>query len=209
MTNNARMWIRDKAYFDDGNFMADFMYNFAQRYSNAIDAWLSQTNLASITPVWRDAFQFSATNRSSVMQDLFLGMNAHINYDLAIIVYQMQQGQDKKDDYDRVNDLMECTLADVVAQVGGRYDVAMEASDLNNLVQESLLPAVIQWRNNAWLNGQLLMTSELTMVTLTAEAKLAAAPFSIPSLTSTRAARESYCEAHHSPLPTSSNCDNI
>lgn len=63
-------------YFDDGALMANFTINFAHRYLEAID----KARRCSETPshAWSEAFTYGDSKKSSVMEDAFLGINAHI-----------------------------------------------------------------------------------------------------------------------------------
>jgi hypothetical protein len=72
---------------------------------------------------WKIAHRHAAANSSSVLQDLLLGLNAHINYDLAYGIYlNMQEFDDgrehlilprRKFDHDQVNNILVDTLPTV------------------------------------------------------------------------------------------------
>ena len=65
---------------------------------------------------WKTAHRLAATNETSVFQDLLLGLNAHINYDLAYGIYlnlkEYDDGRDhlllprRKFDHDQVNNIL-------------------------------------------------------------------------------------------------------
>src|SRR5438132_477142 len=67
--------------FENGPRMERLDVIFASRYLDALNAW---KNGGPVTGSWRAAFE--ATKKSSllVLQQLLLGMNAHINLDLGI-----------------------------------------------------------------------------------------------------------------------------
>lgn len=75
MTRTVLQGIESQ-YFDDGDLMANFTLNFAGRYLDAIDSvrHCSQTS----TEAWMEAFTYGDSKKSSVTEDTFLGMNAHI-----------------------------------------------------------------------------------------------------------------------------------
>jgi len=205
MTTGAKEYLQN-GYFDFGDAMADFIDKFAGRYSAAIDAWLAGASPSSISPPWSEAFRHAATNRSTVSQDLFLGFNAHINYDLAIIVYDMNWDLSEKPDYDRVNDLLTDVTDRAIVEIANRYDPSFKPGGANGspTVQAVLAEVLLTWRDAAWVNGQLLRTthgSALTFATLVTVAATAATPYKLPLNTQQQAsARLQYCEDNHSQL---------
>jgi len=205
MTNGAKEYL-ENGYFDDGDAMVEFIDRFAGRYSAAIDAWLAGASSSDITPPWRTAFRHADTNRSAVYQDMFLGFNAHINYDLAIIVYQMRWKAAEKPDYDRVNDLLTDITSRVAEEIGNRYDPSFKPGGLNGSPEGQAVigEVLLTWRDAAWLNGQLLITtggSSLTFATLVTVASTAAAPYTLPLSTAEQASeRLQYCEDNHAEL---------
>ncbi len=80
VTANVRSGIVS-GRFEEGARMERFDVVFALRY---IDAWRAYRNNKSTTSAWKLAFD--ATQRADLfyLQHLLLGMNAHINLDLAI-----------------------------------------------------------------------------------------------------------------------------
>jgi Family of unknown function (DUF5995) len=72
---------------------------------------------------WKTAHRLAGTNETSVFQDMLLGLNAHINYDLAHGIYlnmkEFEDGRDhlllphRKFDHDQVNNV----LVDTIPQV--------------------------------------------------------------------------------------------
>src|SRR5437870_3417147 len=66
-------------YFRDPAWVVKLDCAFAQRYFDAIDAWDAHRTCPR---PWRIAFRNATDKRTVVVQDLLLGMNAHINFDL-------------------------------------------------------------------------------------------------------------------------------
>jgi hypothetical protein len=205
MTSQARDFI-SSSYFDDGDIMADFTVAFAHRYADAIDKWVTKTGVDQISAPWYEAFSYGATNKSSVLEDLYLGMNAHINYDLGQIVYQIYNGGSQyKDDYDRINDLLVLTTAPASNDIAGRYDASMN-STLVGFLAPVVVQTLIEWRNNAWLNGVLLSNAigpvgrQTVLASMTLQSLTAAVPFKSYNLAGlgqpTSPARTAYCFSH-------------
>jgi hypothetical protein len=67
--------------FENGQRMEHLDINFAKRY---IDAFYAYTNGAACTTSWKFAFDSCKNDELIVMQHLLLGINTHINLDLAI-----------------------------------------------------------------------------------------------------------------------------
>lgn len=75
--------------FDDGPRMEHLDVTFANRYLNAFHA---HRNGGTPDRSWRAAFAAGASPRPVIMQHLLLGMNAHINLDLAIAAAEVCPG---------------------------------------------------------------------------------------------------------------------
>ena len=71
----------DQGRFADNARMAEMDKNFANRYLDAVSAHFDEWEA---TAVWQASFTGAANPKLTVIQHLFLGMNAHINLDLAV-----------------------------------------------------------------------------------------------------------------------------
>jgi len=151
ITRSAAQYIADE-YFDDGNSMANFITKFAGRYIAAFDAW--NTDETTVSKPWQQAFSNAASGNSNATEDLLLGMNAHINYDLAIATYEAgYYALNRKADYDRLNDGLKEIIYNVSVELGYRYGPAMSPSVLKGIAQSASV--IIGWRANAWNNAVL------------------------------------------------------
>lgn len=222
MTHSAANLVSN-GYFDDGNKMADFISNFAQRYITAYDNYAAG-NMAGVSRPWAIYFNALTSNRSDVTQDVTLGMNAHINYDLGIVAYERGYARPNLTaDYYRVNDLMAQVDLDITASLG-RYDPQFYNTDF---VSQTYFTASVQmvtsWRTTAYaeavayqtaadttgavtgvvtgiVTGLLGGTNGVTGATVAslqlaseAAAVAAAIPFAVPYPYSTAASRVAYC----------------
>lgn len=211
-TGGVRQHIREE-YFAENDYLSVITVLFAQLYFNAYDAWKAG-RVADVPKPWYEAFQWAKSGQSSITEDQFLGMNAHINYDLAVAEAAMglwgPQGQWRKADMDRINHV----LHDVTDDVG--YDIAryygpssptsppsqahqppMNYSDANTLILEP----IYGWREHAWKNAEVLAgeTDPLARKALDAEmqqyAWTIAQGLKSPKLVSPAAERAAYCAA--------------
>ncbi len=69
-------------HFDDSERMCPFVERFAGRYLAPLAAYQAGQ---PVPRSWRVAFQASASRDTIILQHLLLGMNAHINLDLAVV----------------------------------------------------------------------------------------------------------------------------
>jgi hypothetical protein len=77
-------------WFDDGRRMDHFDTLFGNRYFDAYDAW----RRAKEGPrCWRETFGLLEDADTVIVQHLVLGVNAHINLDLAVAAARTSQGE--------------------------------------------------------------------------------------------------------------------
>src|SRR5882757_3705318 len=84
--------VRDgiaKGQFENGPRMEKFDVIFANRYLDALTAW---KNHQPLSDSWRVAFETAERSSPLVLQQLLLGMNAHINLDLGIAAVEVSNG---------------------------------------------------------------------------------------------------------------------
>lgn len=124
--------------FADGDRMARLDRVFAERYLDAYDQWSSG---GAPTASWQAAFAATKRWRPIIVQQLLVGMNAHINLDLGIAAATVAPGADLaglRDDFDTINDvlaeLIDGFMDDVsdvspwtgqLVRIGGRTDEAL------------------------------------------------------------------------------------
>lgn len=118
--NRVTMAVREgvrAGAFSDNPRMERLDVVFANRYLAAYDAWRRGDDLSL---AWRLAFTSAARADLSVLQHLFLGMNAHINLDLGIAAAEVAPGSrihDLHDDFNRINAVLASLLPIVETQL--------------------------------------------------------------------------------------------
>jgi len=203
MTANARRLISN-LYFDDGNKMADFITNFAGRYITAYDNYVAG-NMSGVSMPWQIAFNFALGNHSDVTEDITLGMNAHINYDLAIATFRSGYAVPQwATDFYRVNDLMNQIDVNITTALG-RYDPQFLNTDfLSQAYFTASVQLVTSWRTSAYATALGYQTASplpilggTTVAVLQAAslatAVTAATAIALPYLNPTQPARYAYC----------------
>jgi len=101
--------------FQDNERMARMDAIFANRY---FDAMARIFNGEPTTQAWTAAAEAAKDPKVSVLQHLFLGMNAHINLDLSVAAAHTCPGESIhafKDDFDKINDILG-SLVDTVQE---------------------------------------------------------------------------------------------
>ena len=149
-------------FFDDGPRMARFDAIFASRYFAAYDAFRSG---GTPSKCWQMAFQATQSGQLIILQDLLVGINAHINLDLGVAAGETFQGPALEafhGDFNKINNILgalippvEATIArfspllGTLEKIGGKdavevLDFSMDAArDEAWLHAEPLSPAAI------------------------------------------------------------------
>jgi hypothetical protein len=75
----------DRGEFEDPDWVTDYLVAFADLYREAVRAY-EAGDLAALPDPWQLSFDASMAGDALVLQDALLGINAHINYDLALAI---------------------------------------------------------------------------------------------------------------------------
>ena len=103
----------DKGYYQDCKRMERLDVIFANRY---LDAYTQFQQNLPCTKSWQYAFDTTKKYWPTVLQNLLLGINAHINLDLGIAAVQTCPGEGieaLKDDFDKINIVLAGLVADI------------------------------------------------------------------------------------------------
>jgi len=107
MTARVRTAI-ERGRFGDPAWMRQYTVRFADYYRRAFLAF-ERGNLNDVPDAWRVAFGTAVEGSALVAQDAFLGINAHINYDLALTLRDVgiDPGRaEKRADHRHINDVL-------------------------------------------------------------------------------------------------------
>lgn len=114
--------VREKigtGYFQDDARMEHLDAVFADRYLTAIDHYATGQN--DVPPAWLMAFQQGVRSDLIIVQQLLLGMNVHINLDLAVAAVRSCPGPalaPLHDDFMKITDLLAGIVPTVIAELG-------------------------------------------------------------------------------------------
>lgn len=150
-----------QSWFDDPPRMERLVVVFANRYLSALDAYWAG---GSPPHCWRFAFHCGDLRRPIVLQHLLLGMNAHINLDLAIAAAQVAPGNQLpalEHDFGRITDLLDEMIDDVQARIA-RVSPWMRVIDVvGGRTDEKLVGfAIGEARRVAWEAAQSLAAAD-------------------------------------------------
>jgi hypothetical protein len=107
MTDAVVRAVADGA-FDDAAWMRRYTVTFADYYRRAFRAFERGAD-DEVPPPWRVAFETAVAGEALVVQDAFLGINAHITYDLALALRDVGVDPDrerKRADHDRIDGVL-------------------------------------------------------------------------------------------------------
>ncbi len=123
---------------------------FGRYYLDALRAW-RRGRRARAPQAWRIAFRAADRGRVSTLGDLFLGINAHVNRDLAFVYARLRVTN--HDDHLAVNAVLAGVQPVAFGAIAARFDPTLAA-------QRSRDPAlsldIFAWRERAWTNAKRL-----------------------------------------------------
>lgn len=159
MTQNMLAAIA-RGEFQDPVWVNHLLHHFADYYFVALEAY--EQDPITAPPVWQIAHDCCCSPNLKALQNLLLGVNAHINYDLVLAVSDLlqdewanlspKQRELRYADHCKVNLIIAQTIDVVQDQVVERYDPAMDLVDkLMGSLDEWLVSRLItDWRDQVW-----------------------------------------------------------
>jgi hypothetical protein len=192
---------RDSAFFADEAAIIQVDRAFANLYFDAVARYAT----GDAPPAWRIAFDAARDGRTNAVQDLFLGMNAHIQRDLPVVLAAVglvdEQGISRKPDHDRIDEILSDVLDGIEDELAARYDPMISLADAkpSPADEEGALEMLKAWREEAWRNAERLalaktdaqraqVMAQIETVSETWAHVISAADFSFYSST-----RDAYC----------------
>ena len=161
MTRNMFTAIEQREFLDPV-WVDQLLINFAQHYFAALDTYGQET--ATCPLAWQLAHNSTRDPKATALQNLMLGVNAHINYDLVLTLVDLlgtewhdlseTQRVARYTDYSRVNDVIARTIDIVQDQILAPTMPSMVLIDrLLGPFDEMLVSSVVShWRETVWQN---------------------------------------------------------
>jgi Family of unknown function (DUF5995) len=198
-------------FFDDTPFVNHEDTVFAHYYFAAFDDWTAG-QIDDVPPAWRIAFDAAARHEVSGSGDLLLGINAHVQRDLPLVLYSIglvaRNGSSRKPDHDRVNIILNRVEDDVIAEIARRFDPTIDDANLpTSLDDAALFQLLAGWREDAWRSAEALaaaptpqardlVVSQIESNAAT-EARAIVASTAYPPFSGGSGPRDAYCAIHH------------
>jgi Family of unknown function (DUF5995) len=143
--------------FDDGARMDRFDTVFSDRYFDAYDRWRRDR---SGPRCWREAFGLLDERGTIIVQHLILGVNAHINLDLAVAAARTCPGEaihGLRRDFMLINDILTRVLSAVQDAIGDVSPYLWLLDRFGGRADEWILDfSIRRSRHEAWQNAVLL-----------------------------------------------------
>ena len=182
--------------FDDNDWVHRYALAFANLYREALEAYDEQRS-ADVPKAWQLCFDAARAGRGLVLQDMFLGVNAHVNNDLPLALASISIDPDRPGRY-RDHTAVNAALASVVERATQRlaelYAPGLTAMDegAGQLDEMLSLISLDVARESAWESAVALanarhplerrLTSTLISARAATLARLLLAPSCSPSL---------------------------
>lgn len=141
--------------FDDTDWVGRYLVAFANLYREAVHAY-ERDDLAALADPWQLAFDAADAGDSLVIQDVLLGINAHINYDLSLAVHDagVRTDRDRKyRDHSRVTDVIAAIIDDAqdhLVDEFGAHGLGTIDDSLGRLDERFSILTIDQCRDSAW-----------------------------------------------------------
>jgi len=136
---------------------------FANVYMRAVRGYERGDEVAD---AWRIAFETAERNDTGAVQDMLLGINAHVQNDMPFVLASLglrtPKGESRKPDHDVANGTLNRSYEDVVEEVRRRFDPAIALTNSKFLAIDDLagLELVRTWRENVWRNAERLLNAD-------------------------------------------------
>lgn len=166
MTHNMQEALQ-AGEFRDTRWVAALLRRFAEHYFEALEAYEGDRD--SAPAVWRLAHDAAVAPETHVLQNLFLGINAHINYDLVLTLFEMLeeewpglaagQRESRYLDHCHVNSLIGRSIDVVQDEVVEEADPSLDLVDrlLGPLDEWAASRLIARWREDVWQGTQRLL----------------------------------------------------
>lgn len=147
----------DAGYFNDTPWIEEYQLEFANQYRRAFYDY-EAGNYFDVPKVWRVAFDASKSGKTLIVQDILLGMNAHIDFDLAYTLRDVDIKNNrsaKYEDHNLVNNVLSGIVGDITAALTSIYGSNYAAIDLalGDIDDKLIGTGMIMAREQAWNNA--------------------------------------------------------
>jgi hypothetical protein len=153
ITQAIRQNIAAGAFLDNA-WVTRYALCFANLYRKALLAYETGDTAATLKG-WQIAFDAATRGDALAIQDLVLGINAHINHDLALALNEVSIDPDRATrytDHTKVNDVLKATTDPLQDRIGQLYAPILNLLDqaCDRLDEDIACFSVAKAREDAW-----------------------------------------------------------
>jgi hypothetical protein len=119
------------AAFNDPEWVHRYAVTFAGLYRRALDAY-DAGRVADVPKAWRICFDAAAAGNGLVLQDMLLGVNAHVNHDLPLALDRVSIGPNRNNrrrDHNAVNEVLAGVTELATQRIAALYAPGLPAID--------------------------------------------------------------------------------
>ncbi len=151
-------------FFTDPAFINHQDAVFARYYFEAWDAYRAG-DVGATPPAWRVAFDAADGRKVSGLGNLLLGMSAHVNRDLPLVLADIglvkPDGSSRKPDHDKVNEFLNLVMEPLLDEAAARFDATVDDAQYDGatLDETAFLQLLVAWREQAWRNAEALVNA--------------------------------------------------
>lgn len=151
-------------FFTDPGFINHQDAVFARYYFEAWDAYRAG-DLAATPRAWQLAFWAADNRQVSGIGNLLLGMSAHVNRDLPLVLAEIglvkPDGSSRKPDHDKVNQFLNLVMEPLFEEAAARFDPTVDDAQIKGttLDETAVLQLLVAWRELAWRNAEALVAA--------------------------------------------------
>ncbi|GIV99568.1 DUF5995 family protein [Roseiflexus sp.] len=173
MTRNMLEGV-EAGRFDDNAWVHTLVHQFAEYYFIALEGY--DCGAGWLPEVWRQAHNLTRTPNVPPLVHLLLGINAHINCDLTLVLDDLLRGvwddltpllrESRRNDYLMVNTIIGETIDVVQDTVLERYSPAMNIIDVafGSLDEWVTARLIRNWRRDVWDRAMVLVQTHDTQM---------------------------------------------
>jgi hypothetical protein len=163
-TEEYRRSATTEGFFTDPAFINHQDAVFARYYFDAWDAYRSG-DLSRTPAAWQVAFRAADQRQVSGMGNLLLGMSAHVNRDLPMVLADIglvkPDGSSRKPDHDKVNQFLNLVMEPLIDEAAARFDPTVDDTQIDGttLDEVTMLQLLVGWREQAWRSAEALVNA--------------------------------------------------
>lgn len=140
--------------FNDNIWSSGYLIRFANLYREALLNYEGK-NLTHVPKSWMIAFDLAQKQEGFIIQHLTLGINAHINHDLALALNDVgidSNREEKYQDHVRINEILEQATENLKRSVSEKYAPILKRLDrrLGTVDDKITTFSISKAREHAW-----------------------------------------------------------